>query len=141
MLFNFQATMSASNCYNLSNQKLLHEINILDQNIHFLKYRTLSSPCITITGFNKLKIGPLMKWSSVDPPISDVIQKLFMLLNITHFWIHTIEDPYSNVKPYRLLSTVNIYLIADNIKKYVYNKLSKYLRHTNQKSVSVKLHI
>ena len=133
--------MSASDCYSLSNQKLLHEIDILDKNIHVLKYRTLSSPCITVTGFNKLKICPLMKWSSVETPINDVIQKMFMLLNIPHFWILTIEDPYSNANPYRLPSTVNIYLIADNIKMYVYNKLSKYLRHTDQKSVSVKLHL
>ena len=63
-----------SKCYNLSNQKLLHEINVLDQNIHFLKCRTLTSPCITINGFDKLQICPLMKQNSGDPPINDVRQ-------------------------------------------------------------------
>ena len=131
--------MTASNCYSLSNQKLLHEIDILDQNIHCLTNRTLTSPCITITGFDKLQICPLMKRPSVEPVINDVIQKLFMLLKIPHFWIHSIESPHSTGKPYRLPSTVIIYLITDNIKMYVYNALLKYLRYTDQKSVSVKL--
>ena len=131
--------MSASNFYNLSNQKVLHEIDILDQNILFLKHRTLASPCITITGFDKLQICPLTKRPSVEPPINDVIQKLFMLLNIPQFWIHSIENMCNTVKPYRLPSKVNIYLITDNVKMHVYNTLLKYLRHTDQKSVSVKL--
>jgi hypothetical protein len=127
-----------SNCYNLSNQKLLHEINVLDQKIHFLKNRALNSPCISITGCDKLQIYPLLKHTSSELPINDVIQKLFRLLNIPNFWIHSIENLHQHNKP-NLPSTVNIYLITDNIKIYVYNTLLKYLRYTNQKSVSVKL--
>jgi hypothetical protein len=127
-----------SNCYNLSNQKLLYEINVLDQNIHFLKCRALISPCISITGCDKLQIYPLVKHSSGEPPINDVIPKLFRLLNIPNFWIHSIENPHQHNK-LNLPSTINIYLITDNIKMYVYNTLLKYLRYTDQKSVSVKL--
>jgi hypothetical protein len=133
----FQINMS--NCYSLSNQKLLHEIDVLDQNIDFLKCRTLTSPCITINGFNKLQICSLMKHTSDEPPINKMIHKLFRLLNIPSFWIHSIENPHNHIKPNHLPSTVNIYLITDNIKTYVYNTLLKYLRHTDQKSVTVKL--
>jgi hypothetical protein len=133
----FQITMS--NCYNLSNQKLLHEINVLDHNIDILKCRALTSPCISITGFDKLQIHPLIKHNSTESPIHDVIHKLFMLLNIPNFWIHSIENPQNPIKLNHLPSSVNICLITDNIKMYVYNTLLKYLRQTDQKSVSVKL--
>jgi hypothetical protein len=138
MLCNFQINMS--NSYNLSNQKLLHEIKILEQNIYFLKCRTLTSPCISINGIDKLQICPLMKQTSAETSKDDIIQKLFKQLNIPNFWIHSIEIPQSNPKSYHLPSTVNIYLITDNIKMRVYNILIKYLKHTDQKSVSIKLH-
>jgi len=133
----FQINMS--NCYNLSNQKLLHEINVLDQNIHFLKCRTLASPCISISGFDKLRICSLMKQTSKELNINEVIQKLFRQLNIPSFWIHSIENPHNHIRHNHLPSTVNIYLVTDNIKTYVYNTLLKYLRHTDQKSVTIKL--
>jgi hypothetical protein len=131
----FQINMS--NCYSLSNQKLLHKINVLDRNINFLKRRTLTSPCITITKFYQLQIGSLMKHTSVKPSVYEIIQKLFSQLNIPQFWIHSIEIQHSTTKPYYLPSTVNIYLVADNIKMFVYNTLLNYLKHTNQKSVTV----
>jgi hypothetical protein len=127
-----------SNCYNLSNQKLLHEINVLEHNIDILKCRALTSPCISIKGFDKLQIHPI-KYNSTESPVHDVIHKLFMLLNIPNFWIHSIENPHNHIKPNNLPSTVNIYLITDNIKMHVYNTLLKYLRYTDQKSVTVKL--
>jgi len=145
----FQIIMS--NHYNLSNPKHLHEIDILNQNLHFLKCRTLNSPCITITGFDKLQICPLMKqrpsvalsrltYLSDLPPIHDVIHKLFTLLNIPHFWILQIENPQNRINPKNYLPlSIDIYLITDNIKMYIYNTLLKYFRHTDQKSVSVKL--
>jgi hypothetical protein len=130
-----------SNSYNLSNQKLLHEIKVLDQNIHFLKCRTINAPRISINGFDKLQICPLIKHTSAKTSVNDVVQKLFIQLNIPYFWIHSIEEiPHSDSRSY-LPSTVNIYLVSDNIKMRVYNILVKYLRHTDQKSVSVKLHI
>jgi hypothetical protein len=137
----FQIIMS--NCYNLSNQKLLHKINVLDQNIHFLKCRTLTSPCITITKFDQLQILSKMKHTSIKPSVNDMIQKLFLQLNIPHFWIHSIEIPHKTTKSYHLPSTVNIYLVTDNIKMFVYNSLLNYLKQTHQKSVtvSVKSHI
>jgi hypothetical protein len=129
-----------TNCYNLSNQKLLQQINVLDQNVHFLKCRILNPPCITITGFDKLRICPLIRHTSVEnPPINAIIKKLFLLLDIPNIWIHSIENPQNNIEPNHLPSTVNIYLITDNIKMYVYETLLKYLRYTDQENVSVKL--
>ncbi len=129
-----------SNSYNLSNQKLLHDIKVLEENLHYLKCRTLTSPCISIIGIDKLQIRPLHHTCD-EPYINDVIQKLFIQLNIPHFWIHSIEIPQSSQKSHHLPSTVNIYLITDNIKMRVYNILIKYLKHTDQKSVYIKLHI
>jgi hypothetical protein len=54
--------------------------------------------------------------------------------------IQQLKILHSDSKSY-LPSTVNICLITDNIKMHVYNILVKYLRHTDKKSVSVKLHI
>jgi len=132
----FQKTMS--NCYNLTNPKLLHEINVLEHNIDILKCRALTSPCISIKGFDKLQIHPI-KYNSTESPVHDVIHKLFMLLNIPNFWIHSIENTQNPVNPNHLPSSIKICLITDNIKMYVYNTLLKYLRQTDQKSVSVKL--
>lgn len=125
--------MSKANFYKLANQKLLHEIEILDQNIHYLQIRTLTPPCITINGFDKLQIGQPLKHFSPQ----EIIQKLFILLNIPFCWIHSIEN--QNKARNYLPSIININLITDNIKVYVYNVLIKYLRNTNQKLISVKL--
>jgi len=119
-----------SNSYNLSNQKLLHDIKILEENLHCLKSRTLTPPCISIIGIDKLQIRPLHHTHD-EPYINDVIP---------HFWIHSIEIPQNSQKSHHLPSTVNIYLITDNIKARVYNSLIQYLKHTDQKSVSIKLH-
>jgi hypothetical protein len=129
-----------SNSYNLSNQKLLHDIKILEENLHCLKSRTLTPPCISIIGIDKLQIRPLHHTHD-EPYINDVIKKLFIQLKIPHFWIHSIEIPQNTQKSHHHLpSTVNIYLITDNIKARVYNILIQYLKHTDQKSVSIKLH-
>lgn len=120
-----------SNSYDISKQKLLNELDILDQNIHFLKCRTLNSPCITITGFDNLKIYPMMKQTSVKPSIHDVIYQLFLNLNIPYSWIFAIENPNKHV--------INIYLVTDNIKMYVYNTLLKYVKNTDQNLVFIKL--
>jgi len=102
-----------SNSYNLSNQKLLHDIKILIRPLHHTRD---------------------------EPYINDVIKKLFIQLKIPHFWIHSIEIPQNSQKSHHLPSTVNIYLITDNIKARVYNILIQYLKHTDQKSISIKLH-
>lgn len=112
-----------SNSYNLSNQKLLHDIKILEENLHCLKSRTLTPPCISIIGIDKLQIRPLHHTHD-EPYINDVIKKLFIQLKIPHFWIHSIEIPQNNPKSYCLSSTINIYLITD-IKMRVYNIFNK----------------
>jgi len=86
-----------SNSYNLSNQKLLHDIKILEENLHCLKSRTLTPPCISIIGIDKLQIRPLHHTHD-EPYINDVIKKLFIQLKIPHFWIHSIEIPQNSQK-------------------------------------------
>jgi hypothetical protein len=118
-------------------QQLLHEIDVLDQNIHALQHRILTPPCITIQGFDKLQICSLIRPASDEPAYKEVIRKLFMMLKIPYFWIHTVENPRGHL--YHLPSTLNIFLITDDIKMHVYKALLHYFKRTDQKSVSVKL--
>lgn len=72
-----------------------------------------------------------MKQTSVKPSIHDVIYQLFLNLNIPYSWIFAIENPNKHV--------INIYLVTDNIKMYVYNTLLKYVKNTDQNLVFIKL--
>lgn len=128
--------MASSNFYKLANQKLLKEIDILDQNIYHLQQRTLKSPCIVITGFDKLHLCTIIK-GPFEEPMYTIVQKMFTLLNMPCFWIQTIKNIQG--KRNHIPSEVHVHLITDSIKVYVYNTISKYLRITDQKSVTVKL--
>jgi hypothetical protein len=119
------------------NQKLLDDIDILEQDLQALQRRALSPPCITIRGFDKLQICSMIRPSAADLPFKDVIHKLFMMMKIPYFWIYSIEP--SRGHAYHLPSTVNIYLIKDSIRMAVYIALLQYLKKTDQKTVSVKL--
>lgn len=125
--------MSTSDCYRLANQKLLHELKVIDRNINALKCRVLTPPCISIDGIDKLSTWSLLyRTKQNSPPMyKDVIYKLFMMLNIPHYWIHSITHPCRY--------TVNIYLVTDSLKVKVYQTIQEHLVKTDQKSVSVKL--
>jgi len=124
--------MSASDCYRLANQKLLHELENIDNNINALQHRTLTLPGIIINGVDKLSSCVIMKTKHSSPmPYIHVIYKLFLMLNIPHSWIHSITHP--------LPSTVNIFLVTESIKIKVYQAILEYILNTDQKSVSVKL--
>jgi hypothetical protein len=128
-----------SSSYNLSKQKQLNNLEVLDQNRHVLQNRVLNPPCISIEGFNNLNFSALSQFSSVDDTINNIIQKLFLQLNIPYAWIHSIKSPDKIVYSNKLPSTVNIYLVTDDIKIYVQNSLYHYFKKTYKKSVTVKL--
>jgi hypothetical protein len=52
-------------------------------------------------GIDKPQIRPLHTCD--EPSINDVIQKLFIQLNIPHFWIHSIEIPPFASIPFKKL--------------------------------------
>ena len=124
--------MSASDCYRLANQKLLHELENIDNNINALQHRTLNLPGIIINGVDKLSSCVIMKTKHSSPmPYIHVIYKLFLMLNIPHSWIHSITHHFP--------STVNIYLVTDSIKVKVYQTILEHLIHSDQQAVSIKL--
>lgn len=124
--------MSESECYRLANQKLLHELEIIDKNLDVLKNRALAPPCITMKGFDKLKTCTAINIKQASTaPYKDVIYKLFMMLKIPQYWIHSITHHFP--------STVNIYLVTDSIKVKVYQTILEHLIHSDQQSVSIKL--
>lgn len=130
--------MQGSSSYKLTNQKLLQKMDILNRDINFLQTKALGKPCIVIKEFNKLQLCKTIKHSTVESSSHmEIIHKLFNLLNLPTFWIHSISNEIC--KPNCLPTTMNIYLITDNIKRFVYNAIVQYLKQTDQKLISVKL--
>ena len=123
--------MQGSSSYKLTNQKLLQKMEILNRrDINFLQARALGKPCIQLC--KTIKHSTFESSSHME-----IIHKLFNLLNLPTFWIHSISNEIC--KPNCLPTTMNIYLITDNIKRFVYNAIVQYLKQTDQKLISVKL--
>ena len=138
-MFQKKNKMLISPHYTLANQKLLHELDIIDKNIDALQHRILMPPCITLNGIDSLTSNQKMHCSSTEH-YKNIIYHLFTMLNLPTFWIHSIDYPHNvnklNCKPN---PSVNIYLITDSIKMYVYKTLKKHFKTNNQKFVSIKL--
>jgi hypothetical protein len=124
-----------SDCYKLENHKILQEIEVLGKNLQALQRRVISPPCLTISGFNMLPLSHITQ--SIDLSYKEMIYKLFIILKIPLFWIHSVENPKGNHYP--LPSSLNVYLITDTIKKHVYKSLLQYIKKYNRNSVSIKL--
>ena len=139
MMFQKKNKMLIAPHYKLANQKILHELDIIDKNIDALQHRALMPPCITLNGIDNLTPSQKTPCSSIEH-YKNVVYHLFTMLNLPTFWIHSVDYPHNVSKLNRKLnSSVNIYLITDSIKMYVYKTLLKHFKTNNQKFVSIKL--
>lgn len=103
--------------YDLSNQKMINQIDRMDHDICSLTLRA-SVPCISITGLKHLQIGKVKMSSKIT--YTAIIEFLFKTLNIPQAWILSIE-PTSFIS-----NETHIFLISEQIKCHVYKTFVRY---------------
>jgi hypothetical protein len=119
--------------YALTNQKILNKLDRMDYDIQNLSLRA-GSPCVSITGLKYLQFGKFKKFGKSS--YKDLIYALFKILKLPYAWILAIE-PY-HPKTF-LPAETHIFLISDQIKRFVFNSIVKYIRSNTIKKVYVKV--
>jgi len=125
--------------YKLANQKILQKTANMEEDIFYLRSRTLKSPCISMMGIDKLH--KVIKYPINEASVVDIVHNLFNLLNMPISWILSIDQQPDINKKNRIPSEVHIQLIADNIKLLVYKTIKNHLKESKQKLTQIKLFI